>query len=305
MAGTPGFQLGVVPSLPQAEGEMTLPGETPTEASTQEPIADPAQLMALLLGQPAQPPLPAVPQATGDAPVQAAGTLPLASNLAQGLQSTPQSPQSPTAPQTQPLIVGSEQLPATPVVPDRKAAVDAMVAGLTKREEGGNPALLTPQTLSTPVNQALMARDMTMPQVVKVPMAPEAQAEALKNALGERLQMQVDSKQQHATIRLDPPSLGKLDITLHYEAGKLQVQIQAQHPEVARALQQVSQELRGALSENNNVQVNVQVSTQSGDQSRQQSRQPSQPEAEIAQNSENVPERQEAHRTDGTILTKV
>ncbi|QGU89734.1 hypothetical protein GN242_15345 [Erwinia sorbitola] len=112
--------------------------------------------------------------------------------------------------------------------------------------------------------------------------------------------MQIDRGVQKATIRLDPPNMGKVDISIHFESGKLQVQIQAAQPEVARLLQQISNEMRASLSEQNNVQVNVQVSTHNGD-SRQQQRHHKPPELAIAENNEEVTTAQRG--TDGTILT--
>ncbi|WP_024911185.1 flagellar hook-length control protein FliK [Chania multitudinisentens] len=91
-------------------------------------------------------------------------------------------------------------------------------------------------------------------------------AQQLQNALGERLQMQVREQTQHATIRLDPPEMGKLNISLHIENGRMQVQLNASHADVYRALQQTSNELRQSLMEQNFVQVNVQVSSQSRQQ---------------------------------------
>jgi len=137
---------------------------------------------------------------------------------------------------------------------------------------------------------------------ITLPAAPEQQAEALQKALAERLEMQIDRRIQKATIRLDPPHLGKMDISIHVESGKLQVQIQAAQPEVARLLQQVSHEMRASLSEQNNIQAYVQVSTQSGD-SRHQQRHRDRPEAAIANNNEEVTPQQRG--TDGTILTMV
>lgn len=84
----------------------------------------------------------------------------------------------------------------------------------------------------------------------------------LQSALGDRLNIQVNNQIQHATIRLDPPEMGKIEIVLHFEAGKLQVQINAGQSDVYRALQQVSQELRQALTEQHFVDVDVQVSSQ-------------------------------------------
>lgn len=124
---------------------------------------------------------------------------------------------------------------------------------------------LSPSAVSGPLAPAshiLPRQDVPL----TLPEAEREKAHTLKAALGERLQLQIEQSTQKATIRLDPPHLGKVDVSIHYEGGKLQVHIQAAQPEVYRALQQVSHELRGTLSEHNSVAVNVQISQQQSDQ---------------------------------------
>ena len=58
--------------------------------------------------------------------------------------------------------------------------------------------------------------------------------------------------------------MGKVDISLQIENGRMQVHISASNGETYRALSQISNELRQSLTEQNFVQVNVQVSSQSG-----------------------------------------
>jgi flagellar hook-length control protein FliK len=101
---------------------------------------------------------------------------------------------------------------------------------------------------------------------VKLDGGEDRLAQQLHAALGERLQVQVKNQIQHATIRLDPPDMGKIDISMQIENGRMQVHINASQGEVYRALQQVSNDLRQSLTEQNFMQVNVQVSSQSGQQ---------------------------------------
>ncbi|WP_343550796.1 flagellar hook-length control protein FliK [Pantoea sp.] len=138
---------------------------------------------------------------------------------------------------------------------------------------------------------------------LKLPEAMQEKANVLREALGEHLQTQIDLRSQKATIRLDPPNLGKLDISLHYEGGKLQVQIQAAQPEIYRALQQVSQELRSALVEQNQVAVNVQISQQQGEQRHAPHQQHTQ-EAVLSNLALNEVTEEQRHR-DLSILTTV
>ncbi len=127
----------------------------------------------------------------------------------------------------------------------------------------------------------------------------------LRMALGERLQVQADSRVQHATIRLDPPDMGKIDISIHFEGGKLQVNINANQGEVYRALQQSSAELRQTLIGQNSAEVNVQVSANSQQQQQQQQRHPShhgQADILAAQHFESQAEK---NADDGTLLITI
>ena len=186
---------------------------------------------------------------------------------------------------------------------------DALLASQSVQQvlQADRELLMTNTTLQHPAPallNALLKGDVeakTLP-VITLPAGSEQKADILQKALAERLEIQIDRRVQKATIRLDPPNLGKLDISIHFESGKLQVQIQAAQPEVTRLLQQISNDMRTSLSEQNNVQVNVQVSTQNGD-SRQQHQRRDNPETVIDNNNEEVTTMPRG--TDGTILTMV
>ncbi|MCT4700667.1 flagellar hook-length control protein FliK [Enterobacteriaceae bacterium H20N1] len=119
---------------------------------------------------------------------------------------------------------------------------------------------------ATVSNTDKAASFQTQLATVKLEGGDDRLAQQLHAALGERLQVQVKNQIQHATIRLDPPDMGKIDISVQIENGRMQVHINASQGEVYRALQQVSNDLRQSLTEQNFVQVNVQVSSQSGQQ---------------------------------------
>ena len=129
----------------------------------------------------------------------------------------------------------------------------------------------------------------------------------LQHALGERLNLRVNNQIQHATIRLDPPDMGKIEISLHFEAGKLQVQINAGQGDVYRALQQVSNDLRQALTEQHFVDVDVQVSSQSAQQQQRQDKQQEQqgetPAAILANDTES--RHASERRSDDSILMTI
>lgn len=101
--------------------------------------------------------------------------------------------------------------------------------------------------------------------------APEAKwGEQMLHALRENVELQIQQKIQSATIRLDPPELGSLEILLSHESGRLSVQLTAANADVARLLQQSSERLRHELVGQNFGQVSVQVGADSGGQQGQQ-----------------------------------
>ena len=100
--------------------------------------------------------------------------------------------------------------------------------------------------------------------------APEAKwGEQMLHALRENVDLQIQQKIQSATIRLDPPELGSMEIMLSHESGRLNIQLSAANADVARLLQQTSDRLRQELVGQHFVQVNVQVGADSGGQQRQ------------------------------------
>jgi flagellar hook-length control protein FliK len=179
------------------------------------------------------------------------------------------------------------------------------------------PLLATLTEGPAPINNAVPATSVaavsgekapsfqTQLATVKLDGGEDRLAQQLHAALGERLQVQVKNQIQHATIRLDPPDMGKIDISMQIENGRMQVHISASQGEVYRALQQVSNDLRQSLTEQNFVQVNVQVSSQSGQQQggKEQPFSDSQAAVLAAAEQENDSQRSDRREDDSVLLT--
>lgn len=164
----------------------------------------------------------------------------------------------------------------------------------------------TPAVSGTPsVGAADAATGVMQHAPVRVDTEDSRWSQQLQSALGDRLQIQVKNQIQHATIRLDPPDMGKIDISLQVDNGRVQVQINASHAEVYRALQQTSNDLRQSLTEQNFVQVNVQVSSQSGQQQSKGHAWASEQEAAILAGNELPSSEQDAQRfnNDPVLMT--
>jgi len=129
----------------------------------------------------------------------------------------------------------SEQAPE-PLVSDRTAALIQSSVTLQQAGDAAQPLALNPRQ-------------------------PDLWQRPLAQALGERLQVQGAQGEEQALIRLDPPSLGRVEILLRQEGGTWQVQLSATHPEVSRQLQAISETLRHELSVRQQASVTVQVTS--------------------------------------------
>lgn len=139
--------------------------------------------------------------------------------------------------------------------------------------------------------------------VLTVNTQSEDWGEQLTSLLKDRIQFQMGQQQQTTTIRLDPPALGKLEISIQIDAGKLAVHIGASQADVCRSLQQLSDNLRQQLTEQNFVQVQVQVSPD-GQSQQQDRRQGSGRQPQIISAIE--PENEDNHfKQNDSVLIKV
>lgn len=136
--------------------------------------------------------------------------------------------------------------------------------------------------------------------------APEAKwGEQMLAALKDNVELQLQQKVQSATIRLDPPELGSMEILLSHESGRLSVQISASNGDVARLLNNTSERLRQELVGQNFLQVNVQVSSDSSGQQGQQHARQRLPveEAILAAAPSNEPEQHQGKTGDDVLVT--
>lgn len=103
---------------------------------------------------------------------------------------------------------------------------------------------------------------------LKLESAPSQWGQQLLDTLKERVEMQVNQNIKQAHIRLDPPELGKLELTVRVEGDRLSVQLNASNPALREALLQSSERLRMSLSTQHSGGVDVNVGQ--GDRQREQ-----------------------------------
>ncbi|WP_160287012.1 flagellar hook-length control protein FliK [Pseudomonas knackmussii] len=123
---------------------------------------------------------------------------------------------------------------------------------------GASPAASAP---AAPAQPSTAPASMPVPERQLSLQAPaERWGEQMLDALRDNVELQLKQNQQSASIRLDPAELGRLDIHLSQEAGRLTVQIHAQQSDVARMIQQGAERLRQDIAGNGLQVVDVQVS---------------------------------------------
>lgn len=128
---------------------------------------------------------------------------------------------------------------------------------------------------------------------------PTAWRQNLHEALGERLQLQLGRNIDQATIRLEPPMLGRIDIAIRHSGGNLEIHIAASNSDVLRQLNAVSDSLRSDLAgrQYSSVSVNVtdvprmQASAQTGGQTQGQGQADSQGRSRQEQEQARTPGR--------------
>lgn len=73
-------------------------------------------------------------------------------------------------------------------------------------------------------------------------------ARELMAALAERVEMQISQQIKEARIRLDPPELGRLQLTVRLDGDRLSVHLNASHAQTREALQHQQERLRADLA---------------------------------------------------------
>lgn len=77
--------------------------------------------------------------------------------------------------------------------------------------------------------------------------------------LSDKITLQASSQANKATIRLDPPEMGKIDLTVTLDRDRLSVQINTSNPSVREAITQTVERLRAELTQENFLEVTVNI----------------------------------------------
>jgi hypothetical protein len=120
-------------------------------------------------------------------------------------------------------------------------------------------AVQTFSALSSPL--AATAQSNALPTHLEtMTLARNADSTALGSGLSERVNWMINQKQNTATIRLDPPLLGKLDVHIKFADDATTVVFHTQHAQTRDLIESASVRLRDFLQESGYQNVNVDVS---------------------------------------------
>ncbi len=139
------------------------------------------------------------------------------------------------------------QAPAETVVVTTAAVHAAVDAGARSAAVSPEAAAVLPAALQ--LAQTAGGLSLELPAKAAVPtMAVAARTEQpVLQALAQRIQLQQSQGVEVATLRLDPPQLGTLEVRIQHDPSGVQVTLQASHAEVGRQLAGLAEGLRQEL----------------------------------------------------------
>lgn len=94
----------------------------------------------------------------------------------------------------------------------------------------------------------------------KLKEAPSEWGQRLLHVLGDKVKLQIGQQLQRAQIRLDPPNLGSIEISINIEGDKTSVSLTTSNAQVRDAIAQTLDQLRQSLSQNSSTTVDVNLS---------------------------------------------
>ena len=154
-----------------------------------------------------------------------------------------------------PATTPAAAAPASPQPGAVRTASAAIADAPAQSGERGTATVASAPAWSAPAVHA----DAAAAPIVRLTGASSQWQQPLRQALGEQLQVHVERGSEQAVIRLSPPMLGRIEISIRHEAGVLQVHMSATNHEVLRQLQGIGDVLRQDLSQRQYNEVAVAV----------------------------------------------
>ncbi|MDR7121110.1 flagellar hook-length control protein FliK [Rheinheimera soli] len=242
----------------------------------------------------AQPTEPAMPATAGDS----AELLTKASEQpALPIAVLPLPPERKTAATTQrqlPPQQSSTELPASGAWPVSRHVADLRLQNTSSLMSALNPNLTSQFNSLAPVNPQLLNTELFTPVAATTaghlaataslpvwqadPMPAQSQhwGQRLVQMLADKVDLQLGLNVNKALIRLDPPSLGSIELSVQLDGDRLTVQMHSSNAQLREAMGQGLEQLRASLQQKlgSDVQIELRMGTESSSQQQQQQAQP-------------------------------
>ncbi|UHJ61313.1 flagellar hook-length control protein FliK [Vibrio furnissii] len=143
-----------------------------------------------------------------------------------------------------------------------RASAMPMVAGAEVRAAESSAPMVEMSTLlqtAAPTEIKDAARGWVFKAAVDKHLTAEQMGQKLSALVADKVAVQYNAKASAATIRLDPPDLGKIDLLVRVDGGKVQIQVQASSHMTRESLQLTSDRLRDELLNQNFIDVDVHI----------------------------------------------
>ncbi len=157
-----------------------------------------------------------------------------------------------------------------------KAAVSAEPAPLRARDAVPDIAVAREPAVSAPLMAPVRQASLAMTQAVGAPtdrIAARVGTPGWDNQVGQKIVWMVAGKEQSATLTLNPPDMGPMQVVLSVTNDQASVTFSAAQPEVRQALENAMPKLREMMGENGIALGNASVNAGSPEQRQAQSEQ--------------------------------
>ncbi|STR44537.1 flagellar hook-length control protein FliK [Iodobacter fluviatilis] len=159
-------------------------------------------------------------------------------------------PQQPVVVSSPPLTISHQEADAPLLKAEPVLANDAP----------DQPAAIRPFELNTMAAGSMpQAKPSEWAPIKLEPTQPASWSRHLETALKDRLDVQLGHGIERAVIKLSPPMLGSLEISIKHEAGALSVQLHASNSDVTKQLHAITEQMRTDLSQKEYSSVAVDV----------------------------------------------
>lgn len=168
-----------------------------------------------------------------------------------------------------------------------------------------NPELLAPVTATASGHQA--AATLPVWQADPLPAQSQHWGQRLVQMLADKVDLQLGLNVKTAVIRLDPPSLGSIELSVQLDGDRLTVQMHSSNAQLREAMGQGLEQLRASLQQKlgADVQIELRMGSDSSSQQQQQKAQQQLTQQEALSNFHSEPEMTGAESTQPNRLNLV